>query len=326
MTLGNTFGVAFIGLIISSVMYGLTLLQTFHYYRRYTHDPIRLKWIVGLLTLADSIQLMLSVWAIYWYLVANFGNFPNLGVPHWSINLQTDFNTIVSAGVQLFFTRRVYIMSQNKYILVILLVLTAIHFALGVYFTARAFIYHNFADYLHLVWVPSVGVGSAAVADLIIATSMCYFLRKTRTGFGRTDTLITKLMMYSINTGLLTSIFATVSVILYGTMPNNLVWMCFYWILGKLYINSFLAMLNSRGSLRELANPPNGMSYQISGSHDGSMRVSRVSKTEIHRYPDEMPPQSQMEVVVSMDPGRTGSLPTFNHTEFSSSSRSKEVL
>ncbi|TDL21752.1 hypothetical protein BD410DRAFT_789518, partial [Rickenella mellea] len=185
-------------------MYGLILFQTFHYYRHYPRDPTHLKWIVAVLTLADVIQMILSTWAVYWYLIANFGDFSNLGVPHWSINLQTGFNGFESAGVQLFFARRVYLLSKNKYLLVLLVLLTTVHFSLVVYFSVRAFNYHNFADYVHLAWVPPTTVSSAAAADIIIATSMCYFFKTARTGFGRTDTLINTLTMYSINTGLLT--------------------------------------------------------------------------------------------------------------------------
>ncbi|TDL21620.1 hypothetical protein BD410DRAFT_749441 [Rickenella mellea] len=323
-TVGNTFGVAFIGLVASAVIYGLTLLQTFHYYRRYPRDPLQLKWIVGILTLADSIHIILSTAAVYWYLIANFGNFENLGITHWAINLQTDFNGFVSAGVQLFFTRRIYQLSKNKYLLVILLTLTAIYFFFGVYFTVHAFEFRHFSDYKLIIWVPAIGIGSAAVIDAIIATSMVYFLRRSRTGFGRTDTLITTLMMYSINTGLLSSIFASASAILYATMPDNLIWLCIFWMHGKLYVNSFLAMLNSRESLRLLVSQPN--SFELSDIHNASKRVSRAQAAstveEVYRYPDEMPPhQQQLEVMASngVEQSKCSSFPVFNHHDPTSS-------
>ncbi|TDL15302.1 hypothetical protein BD410DRAFT_832697 [Rickenella mellea] len=330
MSLGNTYGVVFIGLVSSSVMYGLTLLQTFHYYRHYPKDPARLKWMVGVLTLADSIHLMLSTWAMYWYLIANFGDFLNLLVPHWSINLQTDFNAFVSAGVQLFFTRRVYLLSENKYLLVILLVLTTVSFSMGVYFSVRSFHYYSFADYAPLAWVPSVAVVSATIADIIIAISMCYFLKRARTGVGRSDTLITTLMMYSINTGLLTSIVAVIAVILFATMPKTLISTSLIWMLGKLYVNSLLAMLNSRENLRQLAYPTNRTSsFQLSDVHNGSQGVSGASTgvTVAYIYPDEVPPQpQQLDLVVAVDAERTkDTFPSFNHTVSSSSSTSKEM-
>ncbi|TDL19130.1 hypothetical protein BD410DRAFT_806068 [Rickenella mellea] len=245
MSLDVTFGVALVGLVASAIMYGLTLLQrkyllallvsfldvqeSFHYYRCYPHDHYRLKWLVGVLWAIDTLQLSLSVWVLYWYLVANFGNYENLGIPHWSMDLQTDANTALALCVQLFFARRVYTLGKNKVLLAIIIVLSLIHFALGVYFTVEGFILKSFATYRKFVWVTCVGVGSAAVADILIAASLCDFLRKSRTGLAPIDTLINTLMIYSINTATV----VLVGPIEYATMPDNLIWLGAFWMMGK---------------------------------------------------------------------------------------------
>ncbi|TDL15303.1 hypothetical protein BD410DRAFT_809037 [Rickenella mellea] len=301
MTLANTFGAVFIGLVSSSVMYGLTLLQT-----HYPKDPARLKWTVAVLTVADSVHLILSTWAVYWYLVANFGNFVNLGAPHWSVNLQTDFNGFVSAGVQLLFTRRVYLLSKNKYLVAILLVLTTVHFSFGVYFSVRTFNYKSFAEYTPIAWIPYAGLSSAAAADIIIAISMCYFLKKSRTGFGRTDTLVTILMMYSINTGR-------------DDAKQSHIY--------KFLLDAW-EMLNSRDNLRQLAYPTNGTySFQLSELCNGSKGGAATEGMVTYRYPDEMPPQQQpLELVVSTDAERSkGNFPSFNHTDSNTGSLSREA-
>ncbi|TDL19117.1 hypothetical protein BD410DRAFT_806057 [Rickenella mellea] len=254
-SLGPTFGAAFIGLIASAVMYGLTLLQTFHYYRGYPRDPSPLKWL-----------------------------------------LQTDASTTVALGVQLYFARRVYQLSKNKLLTAVIVAFAIIHFALGIYFTVESFIVKSFAAYKNFIWVTCVGLGSAAVADILIAVSMCYFLRKNRTGFAKTDTLITTLMTYSINTGLMTSVIASTSVILYSAMPNNLVWISVFWMLGKLYINSFLAMLNSRESLREIVHPSDGSVVQLSNIG----RESYVAKRAYRYTTDARKARPPLEVSVQM--------------------------
>ncbi|TDL15906.1 hypothetical protein BD410DRAFT_902340 [Rickenella mellea] len=263
MTLGDTFGAAFIGLVISAILYGLTVLQTYHYYRTYPRDSKNMKWFVGIMWAGDTVHLILCTWCIYWYLVSNFGNYANLGIPHWTMDLQTDANWVVGCGVQMFFARR----------------LSVIHGSLGIYFTTQAFILKSFAKYKSLTWVTCVGLGSAAAADILIAVSLCYFLHKSRTGFARTDTVITMLMVYAINTGLLTSIFATLSVIFYAAMPGNFVWISFFWSLGRLYINSFLATLNSREMLWEAVLPTDGTFVQLS--------QTRSDGSNAYRYPTE---------------------------------------
>jgi hypothetical protein len=81
--------------------------------------------------------------------------------------------------------------------------------------------------------VTSVGLGSAAAADMLIGISLCYYLSQSRTGVRRsvlhlflaastlviysipcrTDNLISTLMKYSLTTGFLTGIIACLVVI-----------------------------------------------------------------------------------------------------------------
>ncbi|KAJ7857729.1 hypothetical protein B0H14DRAFT_2751051, partial [Mycena olivaceomarginata] len=114
-------------------------------------------------------------------------------------------------------------------------------------------------------WVTSVGLGSAAAADMLIGISLCYYLSQSRTGVRRTDNLISTLMKYSLTTGFLTGIIACLVVITFGVMPNNFVYVAFFWLLGKCYVNSVLAALNSRESLREKAHPNSGSFLNLSG-------------------------------------------------------------
>ncbi|KAL4250774.1 hypothetical protein ABKN59_006072 [Abortiporus biennis] len=247
---GPTFGAAFVGLVAGATLFGVTLLQTYEYYKRYPSDHVLLKTLVACLTILDTLHLFFCGRTIYWYLVSNFGDFDNLDKTTWSMALQTDFNGIIGMAVEFFFARRVWIMSHNWFLTSVICVLATIHFTLGILFTVESFILGEFSKFKSLTWITCTGLGCAAAADIIIALSMCIYLSKKRTGIDRTDSLVTTLMIYSINTGLLTSIIATISVVLFAIMPLNFVWLCFFWILGKCYVNSLLASLNSRKGLR----------------------------------------------------------------------------
>ncbi|KAF7291293.1 hypothetical protein MIND_01273200 [Mycena indigotica] len=61
-----------------------------------------------------------------------------------------------------------------------------------------------------------------------------------------TRTFLDKLILWSLETGLITSSFSLITVILFHTMPKNL------------FSNSFFASLNSRTVLRELRDNKNG--------------------------------------------------------------------
>ncbi|KAG9121956.1 hypothetical protein FRC07_001862 [Ceratobasidium sp. 392] len=86
----------------------------------------------------------------------------------------------------------------------------------------------------------------SAIADVVITCVLTWYLHSHRTGFPRTDDVITRIIRLTIQTGLVTSLWAIVDVILYLSLPNNL-HLLLNIPLCKLYSNSLLSTLNSRG-------------------------------------------------------------------------------
>ncbi|EMD31262.1 hypothetical protein CERSUDRAFT_127541 [Gelatoporia subvermispora B] len=88
----------------------------------------------------------------------------------------------------------------------------------------------------------------------MITVTLCYNLSKYRSGTPRSDRLVNILMMYTVNTGLLTSCRL-------GTLINHSRQMCSPRRYGRLspfassanasYVNSVLAVLNARKKLRD---------------------------------------------------------------------------
>ncbi|KZT42651.1 hypothetical protein SISSUDRAFT_1041263 [Sistotremastrum suecicum HHB10207 ss-3] len=249
-SLDSTFGAVLLALVFSAVLFGLTTLQTYLYFNRFPHDARWMKGLVATIWCLDALHVALCTHTIYHYLIVNYGNSDALLTEVWSLAIQTDCNGLIGMMVECFFARRVLKLSGNRYITTLIIVLAFIHFGLGVYFTVEAFVLKDFSQFAKLTWVTCTGLGSAAAADITIAVSLVYTLQKIRTGMARTDNVITTLIVYAINTGALTSMFATVCVFCYAFMPTNFVWLAFFWVLGKLYANSLLATLNSREALR----------------------------------------------------------------------------
>ncbi|KAF9267527.1 hypothetical protein L218DRAFT_955399 [Marasmius fiardii PR-910] len=142
------------------------------------------------------------------------------------------------------------------------------------------------AAFGQLVWVTGAGIGSAAAADILIAASLCYYLSKSRTGFKRTDSLISTLIIYTLTTGLMTSIIDIIIIIAFTTMPTNYVWLAFFWIVGRCYVNSLLAALNSRDSLRGRVAAREGSFLQLSPLTTGNvMQTTRSGEHQTQGTP-----------------------------------------
>ncbi|TDL19062.1 hypothetical protein BD410DRAFT_449165 [Rickenella mellea] len=269
MSLDITFGAAFSGLFVGAIMYGLTLLQTYTYFKRYPRDKRFIRPLVVCLWFLDTLHLGLIFGCPYWYLIANFGDSSNLAETHWTMNLQAVVNSFLAFIIQLFFSMRVYRLGQNLIVAAVACILAMIQFSIGIFFTARSFALGTYDKFGQLTWAASLGLGSSATCDVVIAVSLCYFLRKNRTEFPRTNTLISTLMTYSINTGALTNVCALCSVISFGISPTSFIWLSFFWIIGKLYVNSFLAVLNSRERLRNLGQPYDSSFLRMSNTRSG---------------------------------------------------------
>jgi hypothetical protein len=98
-------------------------------------------------------------------------------------------------------------------------------------------------------WRAAIWLISGAINDILIAAILCYFLRAQRTVMSQR--LIDRLIAYTINTGLLTSILAFIDIGLFIKMPGNYIHLAFNFTIGRIYTNSLMGTLNLRGHLRK---------------------------------------------------------------------------
>jgi len=94
---------------------------------------------------------------------------------------------------------------------------------------------------------------SEMLADGLVTISWCLSLQRLRSGIRSrsTDDVLHALMTYSINSSLLTSLCALLTLVTYAALPNVEIFFAFYTAIPKLYINALLANLNVRESIQE---------------------------------------------------------------------------
>ncbi|KAI0628325.1 hypothetical protein C8Q77DRAFT_1149679 [Trametes polyzona] len=106
-------------------------------------------------------------------------------------------------------------------------------------------------DFKRLSWLISVSYGLAGITDFILAGSLIFVLHLSRTGTRRADSLLDTLIIYTINTGVLTSICSMLAFVFALILPGNLIYAGISIVGTKLYANSVLAVLNSRRAIGE---------------------------------------------------------------------------
>ncbi|KAF9552151.1 hypothetical protein CPC08DRAFT_302352 [Agrocybe pediades] len=257
----------------SGCLYGVTSVQTFLYFHDFKEDSMKIKTMVFVLWILDTIHLIFACHGLYIYLVTNYGNFESLLEPTWTILAQVYVTSLSDLIVRGFFSRRVFVLCvrRNKLLAwalpTIIITLALIVLASGFGFASRSFVLKTYKRMNEAAAMLYASLACAVAADTIIAASLCTLLLKSRTGFKRTNSTLTTLMAFSINTGLLTTVCAIACLVTYAIWPQRFVFIGIYFALSKLYVNSLLASLNARTAFRSGKEVDFDMSFGMSTSN-----------------------------------------------------------
>ncbi|KIY53738.1 hypothetical protein FISHEDRAFT_54981 [Fistulina hepatica ATCC 64428] len=69
---GYQLGSLLLGLVVVSILYGITLVQSHRYFKKCKSDPLPLKLYVFVLWILDTVHLGFEVWGNYYYLVGSY--------------------------------------------------------------------------------------------------------------------------------------------------------------------------------------------------------------------------------------------------------------
>jgi hypothetical protein len=244
--LTTTFGALLIGVIVSAALYGVTCIQTFYYFNNY-NDGLWAKILIVVLWVLETVHSIFASHAVYWFVITNYNNPAGLAKATWSAILTIPVSAIIMFLVHLFYAKRVWHMSQKNLPLTgIIVLLACAHAALGIVIPVKSFELQYFAAFSKNTVIVDSSLALAVATDVLIATSLSYYLHTSRSGVKRTDTLINKLLVYTINNGILTSVFDIITVVLVTTEVDNLEYLAIFQVVGNLYTNSMMATLNSR--------------------------------------------------------------------------------
>ncbi|KII86701.1 hypothetical protein PLICRDRAFT_265447 [Plicaturopsis crispa FD-325 SS-3] len=256
-TVDNTLGAAFIGFGFSCLFLGISSAQVYRYFRRFPSDRLVYKLLVVLVWVLELVDQALIADAVYYDLVTNFANPQALVAKpvRWSLILQVAIGHFGGTIVKCAFALRVWRFSGHNIPItftILLMVFSALCFVLVYTVQGFALAYQGVvadATASLKIW-STISLSLGASTDVFTAIALCWYLRKLRTGFKRTDSLARRLTLFSINTGAMTSTVSIATLIAYRCMPGNFVFMGIYFVLSKLYAISFLATLNTRQQIR----------------------------------------------------------------------------
>lgn len=227
-------------------------MQTFHYWKAYENDRKFLKCLVGFIWILETVHTALSIHSVEHYLILNFGDVTTLEYAVWSMGATYFIGFIIAYAVNLCFIWRIMQLSQKRWIAVCFVIFATVRCGFGLTNCSSSFRFTMWKTFRARVY-PTMVVGwvLSALCDSSIAIALSIYLRQRRTGMKSTNGILNRLLIYTINTGAVTSFFAIMVLIMFLGLPTSLAFIAFVQVQSKLYAISFLASLNTRKSALE---------------------------------------------------------------------------
>ncbi|KAF8128631.1 hypothetical protein EV363DRAFT_1451620 [Boletus edulis] len=254
--LSNSWGSTLAAVFVSLILYGVSILQTFLYYERYTEDSIILKLLVAWVFVLDTLHTLLISAGVWQYFVVHFADDDFLAHTHAPLLISIVVTSAVSTSVQSFFIYRIWFLMKSRFrwlFPVVLFPFVVAQLVLGTFYTVVAMAFQTSVSAVSgplLTKVANALNGAATAVDITITIALCALLAMGRTGYADTDQMLRRLIFISVNTGLSSALFAFLSVLLLVIYPTDLIFTALYYPLCTVYCNTLLANLNARSFVR----------------------------------------------------------------------------
>ncbi|KAF9036520.1 hypothetical protein BDZ89DRAFT_946477, partial [Hymenopellis radicata] len=221
-----------------------TCFQAGLYFIRET-DSWGLKSLVAAVVLCDGVHQALITHSVYAYLISNFDAPAVLNIPVWYV--WSLFSTgVLSVALRSIIVSVVTPLQGVLWVRLIVLQETQVD---GLFQYSQSMPLFESTLFRNLMLSITVNA-LAAGGDLLIAGTLVYLLMRSKTGFSRTERMIIKLVVLSVNTGLVTSVCAMASLVSILAWGHTFIYIAFFFCIGRLYSNSLLATLNLRQRIR----------------------------------------------------------------------------
>ncbi|KAJ7512936.1 hypothetical protein B0H11DRAFT_13361 [Mycena galericulata] len=253
--LNGNLGAIEIGSVLGAFLFGVETLQTFNYYNNFPKDSNLLKSTVALVWLLE-LGHTISAWhAVYSQTVTFYGQPSHILSPPHSEEMTILFAALIYTVVQFFFANRVRILSGQWYIMVLACLLGSMRLVAHIGIVAMLLHYSRVSIVLQWRWLVTTSLSLDLAVDLLITASLCHCLWNLRSCESkRTRTMVDTLILWSLESTILTSAASIMQIILFMTR-TDLVWTTFFVIQAKLFSNSMLASLNGRARFRVFDKP-----------------------------------------------------------------------
>lgn len=253
--------------LLSAVLFGCLSFQSYVYFTRFKSDHFVLKVTVSAVTLLQLGHFACIISILWTMTVNSYCNPSQVMALHVAVDLAISFSGFTAFIVQLFYVFRLWKFTRNVLIPIFCGVLAVgaqiLTLILAVTATSTTDLV-TFGDLQFLLIAILFIV--RATCDMVTTAVTAFSLRKERChGIKDTATMINRLIRWTIETELITSLMAIALATWFLAVPQSYVWFGVWLIWPNVVGNSLLASLNRRLLLRESWGAPRGSARSCGG-------------------------------------------------------------
>lgn len=246
------------GFVLSIFLGGMTVVQGHVYFPAQRDRPL-IRITAAFMLLFDTASCALIAYSVYYYLIPEFGSFERFKAVTPQFSAECMISAAIALMSQLYFVHQLVAVrrSSNRGSWIIIWVITAFALVSGIggigcvtsmYVWDTGILAHRNK---HFTIFFTIAKGFSALTDVLATVAMCMFLTGQKNGLEKTKGLVSQVIMFVIQRGILVTAIQTAVLIAFFAAPDNLTWLALHMNVTRLYANTFFAMVNGRTYLRD---------------------------------------------------------------------------
>ncbi|KAL9708821.1 hypothetical protein Ac2012v2_007976 [Leucoagaricus gongylophorus] len=244
-------GPSIIGIVLNWFFYGILVMQYFIYLNHSKQDQKWLKAVVHFMFLLDTVQSVLVMDDLFYWFVYHFNDYSSFGHFNYALINGPFLDAIIMFTVQVVYCWRVWRLGGWRVIPAVAVFLAFVACVSGVFVGIYSVVVDP-ATARRDKPVEELWLFASAVTDIMIACSMGYLLtglRKEKTSHSAM-VLLKRILLLTLETNAITAIMAIALVLTFYiapvSEPKTNVNVTLGYIIGKLYSNCFMVLLNQQ--------------------------------------------------------------------------------
>jgi len=211
--------------------------------------------MVATVLLLDACETIIGAIGIQHFILGNWGVMgPIPAIEPWGLTGSFIFATIIVTIVQLFFAEQIFRFDRKSWpwcVAIALCSTTAL--VLSLVWAAYTYTPIFTIPPVVLKYFATVPPVLNAIADVLSASLLTILLKLTKLPIRtrRITRIIKRIIVFSMTRAVLVSAVQIIFVITLTVIPQVPIWVPFRFVVSKMYVNTLLAMLNSRAFMRE---------------------------------------------------------------------------